>query len=147
VLLNSRHKNVLRECFSPFKSALSPSQQCARERRAFLRVISCADSVEENFASFYEDSLEEAEEVKFLFFEETFEQKKRKKGKKAQNLMQTTEPTPPTWRRHHHRRRHRRRRHRPEGPLCCVLLKSKKLNLETRGENHPKAFILEGEGV
>ena len=80
---------------------------------------------------FYEAFGRGGEEVKFFLGRD---EKSSKSDEKRQNQRLP-------WRHHHH--------HRPEGPLCCVLLiKKKKPNLETRGENHPKAFIIpEGEGV
>ena len=84
--------------------------------------------------------LEEAEGRSNFFYEET-----EKKFNKI--FLKTTENQRLPWRHRHHPPR--RRRPRPGRPLCCVLrIKKKKPNLETRGENHPKAFIIpEGEGV
>jgi hypothetical protein len=127
-------KRSFREYFFPFKSALSPSQRYARERKksVFTRNKSRVwIRLKKILLLFYEAFGRGGEEVKFFLGRD---EKSSKSDEKRQNQRLP-------WRHHHH--------HRPEGPLCCVLLiKKKKPNLETRGENHPKAFIIpEGEGV
>ena len=82
MILNSRHKNVLREYFFPFKSALSPSQRYTRERRAFLRVIVVQIRLKKILLLLCEDWKRQRKKRNQIFFSKRLEKKKEKRRKK-----------------------------------------------------------------